>query len=114
MLQQYQSNELDWFVVSEVIEGHLDEGDTMLPKVSQNFGSSNLVFSYILLNYGDVGVSLGERYFNEAVKYKFMFNKNPISVYKVSCLDKVAYGRSFSEAICKLAICLKFNLKIGV
>lgn len=113
MLSVYPSIELDAFVFSDVIEVPLDGDWAVMPSVSQTFSACNVVVSYVLSNYGDITISVSENYFEDAVKKKFLLNKRPCKVYKITCGAIEAYGRSFAESICKLAICLKYNLKIG-
>lgn len=111
-LRFYQSLDLDRFVFCEVLEMPWDETNNFLPPVSQNFASSQIVLQYILLNHGKITISLSESNFDDAVKYHFIANKNKKPIYKFECNGKVAYGRSFSEGLCKLAICLKFNIDL--
>ena len=75
--------------------------------------SAYMLLVRIFMEYGqEIKIDLDKKYYEVAVKKKMIKHKFLRPIWKAECMNKVAYGCSLAEAICKLSIILKFNLEV--
>jgi hypothetical protein len=113
VLRLYPSIDLDKFVLDKVLDGPLDfieETGASLPMFSQRLGACYPIIISLTNNNEELRIQSGLEFFAEAIVNGQMVRKTETVTWKVSDGKYVGYGRVLSEAICKLAICRKFDI----
>jgi len=78
------------------------------------FGACHMILIKVMAENqeNELGVQWGEQHFDQAKRSGFVLLEKPGPVWRLSLGVANAYGRSFQEAVCKLAIVLE--MKLGV
>jgi hypothetical protein len=105
---------LDVFVYEYVLGGMIERGPTSgepvkLPACSRKFSSCHVILIKLIVEASgkDLVTSFGKQNFEAAKKGGFLAKPYVSPTWKVSLGEDIGYGRSFQEAICKLAIVIK-------
>jgi hypothetical protein len=108
------SPELDFFIFQYVFDGMIDVDDATkmpsqpIPSFSRRMHSIGAVIIRMTLpTMRKFSWSVSPDYFETAKKLGFVIRDNPVPVWRVENDDMVSYGRSFPEAVCKLAIIMR-------
>lgn len=102
---------LNVFVFDYVLGG-LAEDPNRIPNCSMAFGDCHMILIKIMAeNQEDVlGVSFGQQHYDAAKSCRFVLTEKPVPTWKVTLGSANGYGRSFQEAVCKLAIMLQIRI----
>jgi hypothetical protein len=82
-----------------------------IPNCSMLFGDCHMVMIKVMAENqeDELVVSWGGQHFDAAKGLRFISSEKQVPVWRLSLGGGVAYGRSFQEAICKLAIVLEMK-----
>ena len=106
--------DLDKYVLDKVLEGPVEaiqEFGVSIPSFSNNTGHCYPILVMLAVNGEPLNIVLDDAYFNIALRSEQVVRKNECKVWRVSNNKYVGFGRTFAEAVCKLAICVKFDIK---
>ena len=106
--------DLDKFVLDRVLEGPvelLEETGVSVPMFSRNFGHAYPVLIKTVLDGQPITIHVDPVNFESAKAAGQIVRKTEVNTWRLEMGEYVGYGRSFPEAICKLAICKKFEIR---
>lgn len=116
ILRMYPCMDLDRYILEKVLEGPLellDEVNVSSPMFSRNLGQCYPLLIMCVVDGDSITINVDEANFESAVAAGQMVRKNSIKTWCLSSGKYKSWGRTFPEAICKLAICRKFNIVAG-
>ncbi len=101
---------LNMFVFDYVLGG-LAEDPNRVPNCSMTFGDCHMIMIKVMAENqeSELGVSWGQQHFDAARGTGFVRVDKPVPAWKLTLGGAVGYGRSFQEAMCKLAIVLQMR-----
>lgn len=101
--------DLDRYVLHHIMDAPPEASMVLSP--SMKFSDCYGILVKLVMEGSVLQVSFGEQNFDAAQRFGQVSRKNPIPMWRVSGGDYVGYGRNYQEAICKYAICKKFDIK---
>ena len=105
----YPSTDLDRWMFLRVLQGPGDFGGFM-PRVSQAFSECQPLVIQTIMTTGKITVELSMDFFGKAIAAGHLHKKNPCPIWKITSGEFIGYGRTFAEAMCKLAICRTYKI----
>ncbi len=101
--------DLDRYVLHHVLEAPAEFSVRLSP--TMRFADCHAVLVKLSLEGCVLESSFGESNFNAAFLANQVARKNAIPMWRVSFGNHHGYGRNFEEALCKLAICRRFDIR---
>jgi hypothetical protein len=110
IIKDYKNIFLNPFIHYLILECPLEDRNIRDYKKIEN---AYIVLIKIIMEYSNkFEISLDISNYYEAVNKGLIKMKKVIPIWKISANEKIGYGFSLAEAICKLAIALKYNVSL--
>jgi hypothetical protein len=106
--------DLDRYILEKVLDGPLDlleETGLTAPMFSRNLGHCYPVLIMCVVDGDPLTVSVDDSIYESAARAGQIVRKTEVKSWCVSSGNHKGYGRTFPEAVCKLAICKKFDIR---